>query len=648
MNDINREQQRAALKRSKLKEAGAIDWQGEHDTDDNRALLEGKLYATYGRDSDVVQVGGTGPIMQDTELEAAAKKYGAIASGLHYFDAFTGTKRAMARSEFARMKSDAKLGRFEFLIVLNESRWSRWAVDGMAEIRELNEMGIWVLFVGDKQLCPLTKSWSTTVGHALLLAQQESEQKSRTIRLAWAAKQLLKLATGKPPFGVRWIETPQLSPRSRKQLKTWAWDDVPDSVTERYACQPIDLLYQWFKDGERHPGMLAKRLNDAGYKTALGNDWTEQSVRDVMTHPILIGRKVYNPGTERECVLQLLEPRVSEAWYNQVIEFYRDRSTGKRADRRQDVVHLFTGVSRCGACERPYNALFTKVSGRASSDDVVVMAKKKAKGEENGEIEWITQPVSVFLGHSPSVQRRIVGQSDKPECHEGSVRESEVSRAVATWLLALSLPDGAQAYIEAAAKSRSANQGGVEDAAAKRASINDEIERCHKSYRVGGYKSGGSDGFNVYQSEIKDLERKLGEIPAHLDRSGFTPTPVEFDELAEAAAKFLDPSVSRGAKRRLVDSIFEKLVIVRVGTKKQYNNYTIDWNRSVVLPRYADLVHACFVADHPLFVGAGPMNDTDKQGLDRATDGLLEFAEAVFASKHGDRAQQVQELALAA
>ncbi|MGI8422768.1 MAG: hypothetical protein ACR2NO_01390 [Chloroflexota bacterium] len=111
-------------------------WQGDYDIEDMKGWLAGKRYATYGREATLRQGEqcGAGP-----QGGLDAKAWGLVRSGLSYADARKAMKRDMTRAEFARMADDARRGRFDVVVVPSVSRW---AVDAMPELRELNERGV--------------------------------------------------------------------------------------------------------------------------------------------------------------------------------------------------------------------------------------------------------------------------------------------------------------------------------------------------------------------------------------------------------------------------------------------------------------------------------------------------------------------------
>ena len=159
----------------------------------------------------------------------------------------TSTKK---RTEFNRMISDAKMGKFKLIITKEVSRFSRNILDTIGYTRELKALGIGVLFMNDgiSTLEPDAELRLSIMGS---IAQEESRKTSSR---------------------VKWGQTRQME-RGVVFGRSMLGYDVKDGrmTINPEGAELVRLIFH--KYGVEHKGtsIIARELREAGYKTLTGN-----------------------------------------------------------------------------------------------------------------------------------------------------------------------------------------------------------------------------------------------------------------------------------------------------------------------------------------------------------------------------------------
>src|SRR5208283_4537178 len=108
--------------------------------------LRGLRGECYVRDSTPDQRDGFGPDIQRHNEERFAQTYG-IALGGRWYTEFVSGRNASKRHEFQQILEDARLDRFDVLLVDHTSRFGRNQAECIRYKEELKELGKTVIFV---------------------------------------------------------------------------------------------------------------------------------------------------------------------------------------------------------------------------------------------------------------------------------------------------------------------------------------------------------------------------------------------------------------------------------------------------------------------------------------------------------------------
>lgn len=244
-----------------------------------------------------------------------------------YEDCGTGTEFA-GRSGFQRLLADARLGEFEYVIVLDPKRFARTDMDEAGYYTYLlRQKGVSVVYVTGEQDNDILLAVNR------YLAQQESVHKSRYVlsnvlarcRQARDLRQTLSVG-GPVPFGydalyssrdgvphtiVRYLPTGEkqvfdangvlqrtlsAKARYRKQDKSDLRSLTP-GAPERVAL--VQRIYQLYDEHDLGQAAIAHRLNEeldagVGVPPARGGRWNARTIAEMLEHIEYAGDRGYN------------------------------------------------------------------------------------------------------------------------------------------------------------------------------------------------------------------------------------------------------------------------------------------------------------------------------------------------------------------
>lgn len=247
-------------------------------------------------------------------------------------------KSVMEHSEAKAMLADVKAGRIEALIFSKLARLAR-------NTRELLEFADYFQLHG-ADLISLQESidTSTPAGrffYTLIAAMAEWERAEIASRVRESVKtraQLGKSTGGTPPYGYCWREGSLVLHETESPIR----------------AQMFDLFLK-----ERRIKTVARRLNEAGYRTRRGAKFSATTVRRLLTDPIAKGtrRRYYTESSgegshwtlkpEEEWIYQDVPPVVSEEVFDEVNAIIEKRKQGRKPVRKAR--YLFSGLTFC-AC----------------------------------------------------------------------------------------------------------------------------------------------------------------------------------------------------------------------------------------------------------------------------------------------------------
>ena len=168
--------------------------------------LRGLRSEGYIRDSTLDQRDGFGPDIQRHNEERFAQSYGLVL-GSRWYTEFVSGRSASKRPEFLRVLEDARLDRYDVLLVDHTSRFGRNQAECIRYKEELQRLGKTVVFVSQGIISGSDRDFlSERINETL--DEQYSRNLSRYVRAGLAEKFAHGRAIGGPPWA-----TGQLSPQ---------------------------------------------------------------------------------------------------------------------------------------------------------------------------------------------------------------------------------------------------------------------------------------------------------------------------------------------------------------------------------------------------------------------------------------------------
>jgi site-specific DNA recombinase len=245
-------------------------------------------------------------------------------------------KSVMDHPEARRMLADIKRGHITGLIFSKLARLAR-------NTRELLDFSD-IFRAQNADLISLQESidTSTPAGrlfYTMIAAMAQWEREEIADRVKASINVRAKL--GKPlnqtcPYGYRWKDK-QLVPH-------------PEQAPIRKLAYELFLTH-------RRKGVVAKMLNERGYRTRTNSKWSDMAIGRILVDPTAKGVRVYNSSRkvgvweseakpESEWITVPVEPIVPETLWNQVNQILEEQTKAAQRPGKKPV-HLFAGLAVC-------------------------------------------------------------------------------------------------------------------------------------------------------------------------------------------------------------------------------------------------------------------------------------------------------------
>lgn len=253
------------------------------------ADLKGLRAEGYIRDSTLDQKDGFGPDMQHRSIEGFAQTWGLIGGTAWYTDFITGTS-TLKRSGFLQALADARLDRFDVLLVYHTSRFARNRADAIRYKAELRKLGKIVVFVSQGIISGNDNDFLNE-GINEVLDEQYSRNLSRFVTDGLRIKHEQGLVNGVPPLGYK-SEKLDSGKRERK---------VPDLNGLRGepkvgGLEALLALLRGYASSKHSYQTLADHLNAQGYRNREGKPFVKGSVEHVLSNRFYEGKAIFHPG----------------------------------------------------------------------------------------------------------------------------------------------------------------------------------------------------------------------------------------------------------------------------------------------------------------------------------------------------------------
>lgn len=257
-----------------------------------------------------------------------------------YEDQVSGAKAS--RPELDRAMRDAKLGRFDVLLVYRVDRFARSLKVLVHLLEELETAG--VAFRSATE--PIDTSTATgrmlvqllgvfaEFERATIIDRVVNGMERKAARGGWPG--------GRLPYGLRLDDDGKLA-----------------TVPEEFAT--VERVFTRYAEGGAGCTALATELNEAGLRTRTGKLWSRQVLLEMLRNRAYVGEVFFRGTWHRSAEHPFLDPAV----FDRVQATLATR--GEHYDRRfraRDREYLLTGLVRCGRCAQRY----VGVSARGRSE----------------------------------------------------------------------------------------------------------------------------------------------------------------------------------------------------------------------------------------------------------------------------------------
>ncbi len=404
--------------------------------------------------------------------------------------------------EAKRMLHDVKRGHIKGLIFSKLARFARNTKELLEFADYFQEHNAALISIQESidTTTPVGRLFYTIIA---AMAQWEREEIGDRVRASVTIRAKMgKPISGSAPYGYRWID---------KKLV-----QHPDEAPVR------KLAYELFQQ-YRRKGFVARKLNDAGYRTRQGKNWLDVSVARVLTDISAKGTYIHNRTKhvgkwkreikpESEWGYVTVEPIVSEALWNNVNQIIEEQlkayvRPGKRPK------HLFAGLISCICGRRMYVPVASpkyvcgKCRTRIPCLDVEGIYLEEAKA-------FFTDP------------KRLAG------------------------------------YLTEAYASTSKKVNLLETTEQQIAKIKDEMTRTHRLYMDGGISVEGFKEFYApLEQRIKQLQSERVKLQTQVDISKVNSLSAEAIRQEAQDLQTRWPEISNDEKRKIVEGMVESIVV---------------------------------------------------------------------------------------
>ena len=282
-------------------------------------------------------------------------------------------RKVTVRDEFKRMLQDCEDGKIDIILTKSISRFARNTVDLLETVRHLRELGIEVRFE-EQNISTMSGDGELMLSILASFAQEESRSISENVK--WGVRK--RFQSGE-------IGT------ANKHLSGYRYDEeLKKYIIIPEEAEMVRWMFQMFLDGVSYR-IMAKNLNEAGFRTIYGNKFQEASVRQLVLNDVyagiirrqkahvpdpITGKKVINKGELPQYIIEdAHEAYLDKETYQRVLE------EQKRRESLAAPSYPFTKKITCGCCGRRFTRQNSKNKGVSR---IYWMCRSK---KENGTCE---------------------------------------------------------------------------------------------------------------------------------------------------------------------------------------------------------------------------------------------------------------------
>ncbi len=267
-------------------------------------------------------------------------------AGVYVDSGITGTL-ASKRSDYQRLLDDCEEGKIDIILTKSISRFARNTVDLLEAVRHLKSIGIEVRFEKEK-INTFSEDGELMLTLLASFAQEESRSISENSK--WGIRK--RFQSGEIGVCNKHLLGYQYDEEQRKYII------IPDEA------ESVRWMFQMFIDGLSYR-MIAKKLNDAGVRSVLGNEFQEATVRQLILNEVYAGdtlrqkcyiadpiqkNKVKNQGELPQYYIQDSHEAIIDRETYELVQAEIQR----RATLQNDT-YCFTGKMHCEICGANYS-----------------------------------------------------------------------------------------------------------------------------------------------------------------------------------------------------------------------------------------------------------------------------------------------------
>ncbi|HGD0642424.1 TPA: recombinase family protein [Streptococcus agalactiae] len=261
--------------------------------------------------------------------------------GVYSDSAISGRSQAYRR-DFQQLLEDCRKGKIDLILTKSISRFGRNTVELLETVRELKRLGISIRFEKEK-IDTLTAEGELLLTLLASMAQEESQSISQNIR--WRVKK--RFEEGKPYipqdiFGYRW--------------------NGDEYVIEPHEASIVRQVFEWYMEGLSAP-KIAKRLDDRGERTRLGNRFTKRVIYNMFDQEAYCGRlilqktfrdqfgsrSILNDGQMAKYIVENAHEAIVTPEYFQLVNQEKKRRARRRVSKH-DALAKLQGKVYCEHC----------------------------------------------------------------------------------------------------------------------------------------------------------------------------------------------------------------------------------------------------------------------------------------------------------